>query len=367
MKAFYCILSVVLGVFFISGCAQINRDNLRYSAVKRGYEVYKVENKDSLVAAEEHNKKAIELYKEHLKAYRERSIDEKEGNKVDKQQKDASQNVDKKVKDEKEKEKPTKFTAGEKINAGNKINIVPPSQGNESKNEQKISPSAIFSYSDRSDIEIFWPKDFLVKAIDSNSKLDDNSIPELLRALSSTASIAQMRDLLTEPSFPALLPIERNVELGCLPPPDSAAFEAVSKLSANLKQQGIEVGVSGEFASSVVKLFEESERTLFLQYALFRLCEMSVNAPSEFRNVYPVIIHDIVRRTAEMNQFATIEAEKRKVEEEKTKQLQLQIEIQKTKPDKESLYQQCIKTKLFSGLSENDKIISECKKLIESK
>jgi len=207
-----------------------------------------------------------------------------------------------------------------------------------------------------SQIEYIWPKE-----------LFDKSNDELIRAFSSTASIAQMRDLLTEPSFPALLPIERNVELGCLPPPDSAAFEAVSKLSANLKQQGIDVGVSGEFANSVVKLFEESERTLFLQYALFRLCEMSVNAPSEFRNVYPVIIHDIVRRTAEMNQFATIEAEKRKVEEEKTKQLQLQIEIQKTKPDKESLYQQCIKTKLFSGLSENDKIISECKKLIESK
>lgn len=370
MKFFYCILSVVLGMSFLSGCAQINRDNLRYSSVKRGNEVYKVVNEDSLTAAEKHNKEAIELYKEHLKAYREKSIDEKEGKKVEKQQKDASQNDDKK--DMGEKKETTKDRVQDKIFASDikfpgSVITPPPAQSNDSKKEQKISPSAIFSCSDRSDMEIFWPKDFLVKAIDSNSKLDDNSIPELLRALSSTASIAQMRDLLTEPSFPALLPVERNVELGCLPPPDSAAFEAVSKLSANLKQQGIDVGVSGEFASSVVKLFEESERTLFLQYALFRLCEMSVNAPSEFRNVYPVIIHDIVRRTAEMNQLATIEVEKRKTEEEKTKQLQLQVEIQKTKPDEESLYQQCIKTKLFSGLSENEKIISECKKLIESK
>ena len=81
----------------MSGCAQINRDNLRYDSIKRGNEIYKVANKDSLAAAEEHNDKAINLYKEHLKAYRERCIDEKEGNKVDNQQKDASQNVDKKI------------------------------------------------------------------------------------------------------------------------------------------------------------------------------------------------------------------------------------------------------------------------------
>ena len=33
-ESFYCILSVVLGVSFMSGCAQINRDNLRYSSIK---------------------------------------------------------------------------------------------------------------------------------------------------------------------------------------------------------------------------------------------------------------------------------------------------------------------------------------------
>lgn len=362
MKVFYCILLVTLGVSFMSGCAQINRDNLRYDSIKRGSEIYRIVNEDSLTAAEKHNKKAIELYKEHIKAYRGQRIDEKEGKKIDKQQKDASQNVAKKVKDEKKKEEPTKFTSGEKINI-----VQPHAQSNDSEKELKISPSAIFSCSDRSDMEIFWPKDFLVKAIDSNSKLCDNSIHELLRALSSTASIAQMRDLLTEPSFPALLPLERNVELGCLPPPDSAAFEAVSKLSANLKQQGIDVGVSGEFASSVVKLFEESERTLFLQYALFRLCEMSVNAPSEFRNVYPVIIHDIVRRTAEMTQIANQKAEERRLEEEKTKQMKLNLEMQKAKPDKESLYYSCIKSKLNAGLSDTEKIVAECKTLANSK
>ena len=366
MKVFYCILSVVLGVSFMSGCAQINRDNLRYDSIKRGNEIYKVANKDSLAAAEEHNDKAINLYKEHLKAYRERCIDEKEGNKVDNQQKDASQNVDKK--DMGEKKETAKDRVQDKIFVSDTMFPSLPAQSNDSK-KLKISAS-LSSCSDRSDMEIFWSKDFIkeiANVIAKDSKLESNSISELIRALSSTASIAQMRDSSTEPSFPALLPVERNVELGCMPPPDSAAFEAVSKLSASLKQQGIEVGVSGEFASSVVKLFEESERTLFLQYALFRLCEMSVNAPSEFRNVYPVIIHDIVRRTAEMTQLANQKAEERRLEEEKTKQMKLNLEMQKAKPDKESLYYSCIKSKLNAGLSDNEKIVSECKALVNSK
>lgn len=358
MKVFYCILSVVLGMSFMSGCAQINRDNLRYSSVKRGNEVYKVVDKDSLAAAKEHNEEAIKLYKEHLKAYKEylkRSTDQKEENNVDKQQKDTSQNK------EATKGQTSKFPS---------LPPVLPIQEKEAPKTKAITIPTTASCSVCSDMEIFWSKDFIEKitsVIAKDSKSDSDSTSELLRALSSTASIAQMRDLLTEPSFPALLPIERNVELGCLPPPDSAAFEAVSKLSASLKQQGIEVGVSGEFASSVVKLFEESERTLFLQYALFRLCEMSVNAPSEFRNVYPVIIHDIVRRTAEMTQLANQKAEERRLEEEKTKQMKLNLEMQKTKPDKDSLYQTCIKAKLSSGLADNARITLECNKLVNSK
>ena len=94
---------------------------------------------------------------------------------------------------------------------------------------------------------------------------------------------------------------------------------------------------------------------------------MSVNAPSEFRNVYPVIIHDIVRRTAEMTQLANQKAEERRLEEEKTKQMKLNLEMQKAKPDKESLYYSCIKSKLNAGLSDNEKIVSECKALVNSK
>lgn len=344
MKAFYCILSVVLGVFFISGCAQINRDNLRYSSVKRGNEVYKIADKDSLMSAKEHNEEAIKLYKEHWETYREQFT----------RKKDVAEN-------QRQPKNPTQEKTSQDV--GNKMipPLIPNFEHSEKPSEkmqgQQVIPNG------GSSMDLFWSKSVLEKL----SNLDSNASQDLIRALSSTASIAQMRDLLTEPSFPALLPIERNVELGCLPPPDSAAFESVSKLSANLKQQGIDVGVSGEFASSVVKLFEESERTLFLQYALFRLCEMSVNAPSEFRNVYPVIIHDIVRRTAEMTQLANQEAEKRRLEEEKTKQMKLNLEMQKAKPDKESLYYSCIKSKLNAGLSDNEKIFAECKTLINSK
>lgn len=346
MKVFYCILSVVLGMSFMSGCAQINRDNLRYSAVKRGYEVYKVVDKDSLKTAEEHSNKEIELYKKRLEVYKEFL---KPFQCTGKEQKpDAVSSVSSDKGDDVKKEQgTTKAYGGLPTPQVNQATSVSP----EAKAMMPPAPSHVVSQ-----IEYIWPKE-----------LFDKSNDELIRAFSSTASIAQMRDLLTEPSFPALLPVERNVELGCLPPPDSAAFEAVSKLSASLKQQGIDVSVSGEFASSVVKLFEESERTLFLQYALFRLCEMSVNAPSEFRNVYPVIIHDIVRRTAEMTQLANQEAEKRRLEEEKTKQMKLNLEMQKAKPDKDSLYYSCIKSKLNAGLFDNEKIVSECKALVNCK
>lgn len=396
MKVFYCILSVVLSMSFMSGCAQVNRDNLRYSSIYRGTEVYKITGKDSQEAAKEHSEKAIAIYKEYIKASRGGNVDEKYSDikkrietKLNILQQSCRSNseicnklveIKKRIEEidsefnsaSNERDDRLMSLARLKLallepeikaleEATQKVRPVTKQYLGEAK--EKLASSSTSNYPTRpSEIEIIWPKDVIKDAINS-----DKANEELIRALSSTASVAQMRDLLTEPSFPPLLPLERTINLGCLPPPDSAAFEAVSKISANLKYQGIEAGVTGEFASSVVKLFEESERTLFLQYALFRLCEMSINSPAEFRNVYPVIIHDIVRRTAEMTQLANQKAEERRLEEEKTKQLRLQVEIQKTKPDKESLYQQCIKTKLFSGLSDNEKIISECKKLIESK
>jgi hypothetical protein len=375
----------VLSVFLISGCAQINRDNLRYSAVNRGYEVYRIDGKDSLKAAEENNERALKLYEGYVRAARGSKLDEKfddiksriEKNiEICRQSSDSrcseyKQRLDEIVKEfenalrtrddrliQLSKQKLLYLESDLKIFIDKSEAKVTKQVG--SSVPPKFPPSFEFSQAERiSDIEVIWPKDFLLKVIEN--KVENE---ELIRALSSTASVAQMRDLLTEPSFPPLLPVERTVELGCLPPPDSAVFESTANILATLKGlkiEGAEIEptVSANLASKVVQLFEETERTLFLQYALFRLCEMSVNSPAEFRNVYPVIIHDIVRRTAEMSQLVNIE-------KEKTRQEELRLEILKIKaPDSDELYRLCIKTKLGSGISDVEKIMDECKKLKE--
>lgn len=209
------------------------------------------------------------------------------------------------------------------------------SQPSRSEGESKLIPP---QGKGSSDIERVWPANVLdkprsdstttsqsqdkdgkpVKSETTAGGLDEN----LIRALSSTASIAQMRDLLTEPAFTSLLPIERDVELGCLPPPDAAAYEAIAEFAAKIDDQKHKISAEGraEWETKVAKLFEETERTLFLQYSLFRLCELSVNSPSGFNNVIPVIIHDIVRRTAEMKNLQDAEITKRRVEEEKSRQ-----------------------------------------------
>jgi tetratricopeptide (TPR) repeat protein len=60
----YIFVLFVLGVFFISGYAQINRDNLRYSAVKRGYEVYRIDGKEQDKTFSESFKKKDTIEKE---------------------------------------------------------------------------------------------------------------------------------------------------------------------------------------------------------------------------------------------------------------------------------------------------------------
>lgn len=341
MKKVYYIMLALVGVYLLSGCAQINRDNLRYGAIERGYELYRVDiKKDSLDTAKEHSEREIDLYKKRLEAYKEYLKPIQCASKEDKQE-TGSCNKD--------------------AESGNKQD----SQTDQKPKTKAISgppnPNIPTNQSIVSQIEYIWPKEFLIC---------NKSLEELIKALSSTASIAQMRDLLTEPSFPPLLPVERKVQLGCLPPPESAAFEAAGKISAALKEGKIDAQVATEFASSVVKLFEESERTLFLQYALFRLCEMSINSPAEFRNVYPVIIHDIVRRTAEMTQESYIKQQERLIEQEKTKQEQLKKERELIKPKpigKDVIYSNCINSQLKAGLSDLEQIKKSCKDLANSK
>jgi len=387
----YIFVLFVLSVFFISGCAQLNRDSLRYSAIKRGYEVYRIDGKDSLQSATENNERAIKLYEDYVRIAKTTGLNEKFDDireRIEMYMRDLESScalpkigefknrlteIDKEfnkgleMRDDRQMElAKQRLYSLEKELKGLKEDCTKKkkkSMGGDQKFHQQDAsskyPLGSISTHRISDIEIIWPKELLEKV-----ELGSKSTEELIRALSSTASVAQMRDLLTEPSLPPLLPVERHVELGCLPPPDSAVFESTANILATLKGlkiegQAVEPTVSADFASHVVKLFEETERTVFLQYALFRLCEMSVNSPAEFRNVYPVIIHDIVRRTAEMSQLVNIEREK-------SRQEKLRLEILKLEaPDRDGLYRMCIKAKLNAGKLDVEKIIEECKKLKE--
>ena len=301
----------------LGGCdylgAQYNHDKFRFNSMVRGKEEYRIDAKgtngetsvDSLSAASTRSNEEIKLYERY------RQITRGDVGSGESGQNDGGSNPS--------------------------VSQVT----NKDEQAQKLGLNT-----EDSQIEVTWP-DTVLNSINSSQTTKKSGTAENpaevttvtvtgpdeehVRALSSTASISQMRDLLTEPTFPGLLPMERTIELGCLAPPDSAAFEATGKVKAAFEKGVTKAGAEAEFATAVVKMFEESERTLFLQYALFRLCEMAINAPSGFRNVYPVIIHDIVRRTAEMRDLANKEAESRRAEEEKTKQ-----EMEKTAQGKEA-------------------------------
>lgn len=355
-------------LLYLSACGiytQIKRDELRYRAVNRGTEKYEIKEKDSLTSAKERATKSLEDYKEHFNAYTGYyNLREERDN----------------LKKEVEELKKGRETADKTTKPSEKI---VPHQGPSTNGESKstLKPSILDVKARFGFIGLYWPESILnhtdggiiEKDIDKDGKYDirekRGTLPqELTLALSSTASISQMRDLLTEPSFPDLLPTTREVNVGCLPPPDSAAFEAASKFQSYFEKEGVmKAGLSGEFATTAVKLFEESERTLFLQYALFRLCEMAVNSPSGFRNVYPVIIHDIVRRSAELKQLANKEAENRRIEEEKTKQKSIELKIKEVEASmqKEAAYFDCLKTTATTARTLTDEDASQCKKYIE--
>lgn len=342
MTPFRRFLLSVTGILLllVAGCAswtQMHRDDLRFRSIKRGTEKYQLTTKDSHEMAAKRSEQSIKLYGEYVGLQTRHPALLAEYERVRKENEGLSKQ-------------------GGVTNTAEKA--LPPDEKALLPDGRVLPPEGFR----RSQIEVFWPAGLLKQFPHDNA-----AAGELIRALSSTSSIAQMRDLLTEPSLPDLLPIERSVDLACLPPPDSAAFDALGKMNAYFQQdKNLQAGLSGEFGVSAVKLFEESERTLFLQYALFRLCEMAINAPSGFRNVYPVIIHDIVRRTAEMNQLATREAEARRTEAEKTAQkaLELKVKQQEAKAKRESAYFDCLRTK---GPSEayTDNAATRCKQVVE--
>jgi hypothetical protein len=50
------------------------------------------------------------------------------------------------------------------------------------------------------------------------------------------------------------------------------------------------------------------------------MCEMTVNSPVEFRNVFPIMFHRLVSQAAHLNLQATLKTAERGIEEEKTEQ-----------------------------------------------
>ena len=197
-----------------------------------------------------------------------------------------------------------------------------------------------------------------------------------VQALSSMASMAQMRDLLTEPSFPQMVPVSRHVTLGCVPPTDNIVFNSMDALKAAaaasdnnqaIKNIVSEKGDSDEQQQSrnrqleanlaltsqtlAVKAVQETQKTWFLQWALFRLCEAGLNS-TEVRNTVPVVIHDIVRRTAEMSDSVeseitkriTSEEDTRRAEIEKTKAIELEVQKRETAVATADLQQKVIES-----------------------
>jgi hypothetical protein len=67
----------------------------------------------------------------------------------------------------------------------------------------------------------------------------------------------------------------------CVAPPAQAALSIATKTSAEASVEAESVAVTlsgtGETAETITKLAELNERSLFLQYALYRLCESAVN------------------------------------------------------------------------------------------
>lgn len=420
MKTKILILSLV--AMLCAGCSleQMRRDSLRFKATDRGVEKYKLNDKDSLNAALERNDQEINAYIQHLAAYigivkkakTPGDIDDVLGSLHEWRRNESQLAASSPVATQTigglaPASAPSGLMMGS-VNADNELVAAPTHAATSNEKEKQpakllkqkagiIEPSLMMeritvpdgdkanatesSLPGKSALETYWPASVLNKIqsttqVEETGKTTTTTQPDesLIRALSSTMAIDQMRDLLTEPTFPSLLPTEREVHLGCLPPPESAAFEAVQKLSALMQQQAggqqqasNKIGVDTEFSSRVVKLFEESERTVFLQYALFRLCEMSINAPSGFRNVYPVVVHDIVRQTAEMNQVANKEAEV-------TRQKELDLKIIKAQSDESAeavlraqklTYLKCVGTKVEKDMAaKKEDIIAECKALI---
>jgi hypothetical protein len=158
-------------------------------------------------------------------------------------------------------------------------------------------------------LQKFWPDQTLKDIL---NKSGESPMTGIVRELDHMVVMQFIRDLVTEPSIHAQIPTSRDVTLRCAPPPEQSAILTAASVAASVEKAGAGGKFDFRIAETVAKLFEQTERTVFLQYALFRLCEMSVNSASEFRNVFPLITHEIVRQAGSLSTEAAIEGERAK-------------------------------------------------------
>lgn len=158
-------------------------------------------------------------------------------------------------------------------------------------------------------LDKFWPIDAVKMAM---NRTDPQNMTTLAREINNIFFMQYIRDLTTEPSIYSMLPTHRDVTLSCTPPPEQSVIQTAVSIAASADWKDAKGALDTRLAESVVKLFEQSERTIFLQYALFRLCEMSINSAGEFRNVFPMVMHELVRQSADLTLEARVEAERAK-------------------------------------------------------
>lgn len=155
----------------------------------------------------------------------------------------------------------------------------------------------------------FWDTDVLKNAIDKTS---GDSTTALVKEMNHVLWMQYVRDMLTEPDLTPMVPIHRKVDLRCIPPPEQSVIQTQYSNSVSAMVKGFQGSVDQRFAESVTKLFEQSERTVFLQYAMFRLCEMSINTGGDIRNTFPLVMGELVRQAANLTIESEVETERAK-------------------------------------------------------
>ncbi len=140
-----------------------------------------------------------------------------------------------------------------------------------------------------------WPRGTINQAI---AKAKPEEVPEVINEFGNGIWLRYLRDLVTEPSLNTMAPVTRKVDLACAPPPEQVVLETASSIAGKATVKGEGGSIDAKVAERAIRLFEQTERTVFLQYAMFRLCEMGINSRAEFRNAFALVMQELIRQAA---------------------------------------------------------------------